>query len=161
MSPDRVAEVRTRIFLNLFIYFRGRLPNLNRNRHDGWAGLLQTHYPIAGQLSPSFPTVRWQERQIGGGRRTGGVEVGRVIQGSGSGGYLIRGTTCLKLLMSMFKGDGLLNTGVSLGTIARLRDCQGVRREKKQVAKSTKIPTLSLFHHSQFHFHALDRLFLF
>lgn len=80
--------MRTRIsylFIYLFVFFRGRLPNLNRNRHDGWAGLLQRVYPIAGRLSTSIQSVGWRESQ------TGGVEVGSVIQGGGSGGYLVRG----------------------------------------------------------------------
>lgn len=84
--------MRTRIF-DLFIYFRGRevLPDLNRNRHSGWAGLLQRLCPIAGQLSRSFPTVGWRDRQTGGNDGLEGGGGGEVIQGGGSGGYLIRG----------------------------------------------------------------------
>lgn len=76
MSPVRVADERTRIF-NLTISFRGRLPDLNCNRHDAWAGLLQRLYPIAEQLSAAFPTDGWRERQTGGRGGGDGLRVWR------------------------------------------------------------------------------------
>lgn len=113
---------------------------MNRTRRNRWAGLFRRFYPIAGRLSAatSFPCVGWRERRVegAGGSFQGGV--------SGGGGW---GGACLKLLMSVFEGEGLLNTGVSLGTIARLKDGRVSKKTSCKIYKNSGLqpfPPLSI-----------------